>query len=61
MGERMIILTPEFGESNTAPAFYWLNSWSNHAAATKAITEAAESGKRGSFLTPQGMMYVSPA
>lgn len=58
--DRMIRLTPDNGESNTAPASYWLNNWRNHARAQAAIRSAMR-GLRSSFETPRGMMIVSPA
>lgn len=58
--DAMITMTPEFGQPSTGPAFYFLESWRLHGDAARAIRGAA-AGKRGQFLTPNGMMFVSPA
>jgi hypothetical protein len=56
-----VTFTNEFdGDCGTAPASYWLRSWSHDPKAVKAITEAAQ-GKMASWYGPCGENFVSPA
>lgn len=59
MSDPIIRLSPEFDDSNAAPASYWLKSWDGHRAACEAINEA-RNGQRSSFEGPRGLVMVSP-
>jgi hypothetical protein len=54
-----ITLTPEFSDSDTAPASYWLGSWQHNDAAQTAIWHVLRTGQPSSFETPCGLVSVS--
>lgn len=53
-----IRFTPEHGDSNVAPASYWLTSWRNDSDAEAAIRQAM-AGNPSRFMAPDGVIYVT--